>query len=226
MTNSSSIRKSILHLILLTLNVAYVSGGLVAKAPSLNIANTSVRGNSQLSVMSQLFTHKDCMDYFGVDLIKLGYRPVLFRFKSYSGFPLEIRSSYFEPALVHKHEVMEQLKFSLSWYIGGVLHLVVTYYWKILRVPMIVSLLGMYSYNKTLTKKFENIIFDPEETLAIEPYETVWKVIFFSESTLFSFFTFNVLDTKSNERIPINIDFLHKQRLNEHSAYLPGIVLK
>ncbi len=177
--------------------------------PVLDTAHACEHTSGNLTITAQLFTHRDCKKYFGVDLIRKGIRPLVVRITNTSDRFYTLTPTTFSLDLVPSDAVAAMISFPVIPFALAAGSLAVQYHYKTLPVIGLVAL-GFRHYNQKVKGDLLPNTIDPETPLKIAPYKTVTKFLFCDEAGFLSKFTVTITDEHSKENADITIDLLQK----------------
>jgi hypothetical protein len=168
-----------------------------------------------LSVNVQLFTHQDCKRYFGCDLIKYGYRPLLLEISNYSDNLFILKPLFANTELVGSTEITRLIKFPVKATLSAIGIPVLYHSYKATPVVGLVGL-GMWYYNQKLERELLAHTLDEESALKIVPFANVKKLVFAKEATFLSFFDINLSNETQKTTLTFHVDLLQKKRNNNN----------
>lgn len=167
--------------------------------PSLKQAKTYQETRDNLSVTVKEFSHKETIDYFGVDLQSHGYQPLQVVMRNMSNNTFIIRPSYITVPLVSGKRIAQWMHYDTYSYVMWSSLPALFFWWP--AVPCIIAPagLGMREYNRKITKNLKYRSLNNKDGLEILPYETITKFMFVYASYYHAPFDISFLNKDTQE---------------------------
>ncbi len=199
---------------------------LLDTLPCLDTAPVFRSSDSGITIAAQYFTSDDCKTYFGTDLIKQGYRPLLVQMNNqtdeiYIVEPDAIR----ELILVCPHTIYDILKFNVWSYVSLLAFSV--WYRAPYAVPMVVAVpaIVLHRYNQHLWQNIQGKLLDPQHALYMYPGQSITKILFCFDYSCSSQFSIELMDESMTKTSQVTIDLLDTVREQTGNPLLPGLMV-
>lgn len=167
-----------------------------------------------LTVSVQVFTHQDCRQYFGYDLIKYGYRPLLLHINNNSDNLFLMKPSLSNIELVKSAQIAKLIEFPVVAILTAVGIPVLYHSYQATPFLGLVGV-GLWYYNKKLERELLENTLDEESFLKITPFSTVKRLVFCNEAAFLSKFAIVLSNENQGSSLKFQIDLLQKKRNND-----------
>ena len=146
--------------------------------PHLNRDKTISAGKNDVIVSVHMLSHQDCDNYFGIDVIRQGYRPLMLTIENRSSDTYVLRPSYFVLPRVSGKEISRLMHYDTYRRMAWLTIPALIYFWE--AIPLLIVPYGFSCkhYNDKTTRNIRKKTWGRSEVLTIAPYETVQKFIF------------------------------------------------
>lgn len=180
----------------------------------------------QIAVNAHYFTGADATDYFGIDVIRLGYRPLVLEITNNAeeAYFLE-PDSIQEWIVVRPQRVYEFLKFNLWSYVSLMAFSVYSRAPALVPITIMIPAYMLHRYNLRLWENIQRTVLDPRKPLRIDPGRTVVKIIFCREASLSSLVAVEFCNEEMTRTICVTVDMLSEIRRDTGNPILPALMV-
>jgi hypothetical protein len=141
---------------------------------------------NSVTISVHALSAQDCDDYFGIDVMAHGYRPLLMTIENHSSDTYIMRPSYFDLPRVSGKEISRLMHYDTYSRVAWLTIPALIYLWEAIPFLIIPYGFACKRYNDKTTRNIRKKTWGRSEVLTIAPYETIQKFIFILDKTFTS----------------------------------------
>lgn len=174
--------------------------------PRLKAQKMVAINQSQIEVAVTVMSRKECGEYFGVDVIAEGVRPLVLNINNKSADTYVLRPSYLALTRVSGKEVAKLMHYDTYQRVFWSTWPAIIFWWP--AVPFLIVPYGFSCkhYNMKTTKTLRKMTLGAHDVLEIAPYESVQRFIFVPDASFRTIFDIKLYNETKHalEVFPIN----------------------
>lgn len=166
----------------------------------------------KMTVQVQIMSRTECDDYFGIDVIAQGYRPLLVTFENKGNDSYMVRPSYVGLERVSGKEVARLMHYDTYSRVLCLSIPALIYCWPVIPILIVPYGVGCSHYNDKTTRNIRKKSLSKTETLSIAPGEIVQKFVFVPDNVFKSKFDIKLYNETSHAVEVVTIDCVQERR--------------
>lgn len=159
-----------------------------------------------ITIAAVLVQDQECVDYFGKDIIELGYYPIHLKIDNRTPDTYILRPSYISVPLATPRKVAQQLHYDTSLIITTACYPALLFFWQLIPCAIVPAGIYMREQNKKVTRTIQKKALSTQEILEIAPYTTIERFIFVHAQDYIPHIDISLFNDRTKELATFNID--------------------
>lgn len=181
--------------------------------PVIDPTQAYTQAHNGLKLTMQLFTHEDCKNYFGRDLILDGYRPILLHIVNKEDSRYIIEPKSIGLGLIPAETIFNKLALYPSVFLFA-LGTPILYYLSYKTYAFIgLTALSILFYAGKVRSELNASTLDPNKFMVIKPFESITTLLFCEEESFLTYFDMTLTNATQHKSTVIHVDLLQKKRI-------------